>query len=114
VESGACSPRRPYCGPQPLDRIVGRDSDVPDPVWKLQIEPGLRDALSAEVVATLAALRRGLPALAPGQGWQSEQTLHQRAPLRPQRGSMASFVVALDGTECSALMRISEGAVAIL
>lgn len=54
----------------------------PTLVWKLQIEPGLRDALSSDIVATLAALRRGLPALAPGQGWQSEQTLHQRAQLR--------------------------------
>ena len=55
----------------------------PTLVWKLQIEAGLRDALSADIVATLAGLRRGLPALASGQGWQSEQTLHQRAELRP-------------------------------
>lgn len=53
----------------------------PTLVWKLQIEAGLRDALGASISATLAALRGDLPP--PGQGWQSEQTLHQRPELRP-------------------------------
>ena len=55
----------------------------PTLVWKLQIEPGLRDTLAAGIGATLAELRRGLPELASGRGWQSEQTLHRRAALRP-------------------------------
>ncbi len=51
-------------------------------VWKVQIEAGLRDTLQQSVLAALAEMRVRLPALAPGHGWQSEQTLHQRADLR--------------------------------
>jgi uncharacterized protein (TIGR02466 family) len=54
----------------------------PSLVWKIQLEPGLRDALNTRIAAALADLRRGLPPLQPGQGWQSEQALHRRDELR--------------------------------
>jgi uncharacterized protein (TIGR02466 family) len=50
----------------------------PSLVWKLQIEPGLRDALRANILAAIAGMRAGLPALAHGDGWQSGHLLHQR------------------------------------
>jgi uncharacterized protein (TIGR02466 family) len=51
-------------------------------VWKSQVEAGLRDALRARILALLTGMRAGLPPLAPGQGWQSEQALHEREALR--------------------------------
>src|SRR5574341_1345123 len=50
----------------------------PSMVWQLQIEAGLRDTIAARVEPLLAELRRGLPPLQPGQGWQSPQALHER------------------------------------
>ena len=50
----------------------------PTLVWKISLKPELRDAIDARVMATLERLRRNLPILEPGQGWQSEQTLHER------------------------------------
>src|SRR5207247_7334993 len=47
-------------------------------VWKFLREAGLRSAMDAKILATLERMRRELPKLAPGQGWQSEQTLHGR------------------------------------
>ncbi|MCW3480974.1 2OG-Fe(II) oxygenase family protein [Neisseriaceae bacterium JH1-16] len=53
----------------------------PSLVWKLQLAAARRRVIDAAVLGVLAELR---PAdLAPGLGWQSEQTLHQRAELRP-------------------------------
>jgi hypothetical protein len=40
----------------------------PSLVWKTQIEPGLRDAMSARILEALADMRRGAPPLEPGQG----------------------------------------------
>ena len=54
----------------------------PTLVWKLQIEAGLRDALAASILATLTKMRRGLPPLEPGRGWQSGQALHEREDFR--------------------------------
>ena len=48
-------------------------------VWKVSLRSELRDAMDSTMLAALARMRRDLPALEPGQGWQSEQTLHQRA-----------------------------------
>jgi uncharacterized protein (TIGR02466 family) len=50
----------------------------PTLVWKVLLNAELRDAIDARVLATLQSLRHDLPRLAPGHGWQSEQTLHQR------------------------------------
>ncbi len=54
----------------------------PSLVWKLQIEAGLRDALAASILATLTDMRRDLPPLEPGRGWQSGQALHEREDFR--------------------------------
>lgn len=54
----------------------------PTLVWKHQIEPGMRNALHAGITSVLAELRRGLPPLEAGRGWQSPQTLHERQELR--------------------------------
>lgn len=50
----------------------------PSLVWKIDLEPGLRDSLNAQLDAALAELRSGLPPLAAGRGWQSEPALHRR------------------------------------
>ena len=50
----------------------------PTLVWKTLLKAELGDAIDANVLATLEQLRRNLPTLNPGDGWQSEQTLHQR------------------------------------
>ena len=50
--------------------------------WKVQIEPGLRDALRETILAALAEMRAALPPLTPGHGWQSGQELHQREDFR--------------------------------
>lgn len=50
----------------------------PTLVWKLQPKAELREAMGAKILAALAGIRRDLPRLEAGQGWQSEQALHQR------------------------------------
>ena len=50
----------------------------PSLVWKILLKDALRDAIDADVLAMLPRLRRDLPALKAGEGWQSEQTLHLR------------------------------------
>lgn len=54
----------------------------PSLVWKIQIEAGLRDALARSILAALADMRRGLPPLEAGRGWQSGQALHEREDFR--------------------------------
>ena len=54
----------------------------PTLVWKLDLEPEVHQAIDAKILAAIAAMRGGRPALAPGQGWQSEQTLHEREEFR--------------------------------
>jgi len=49
----------------------------PTLVWKISLKPELRDAIDANAMTTLERLRRDQPILDPGQGWQSEQTLHE-------------------------------------
>ena len=48
----------------------------PTLVWKVQLDPQLRQKIDAQVLTVLERSRRPLPPLAPGQGWQSIQTLH--------------------------------------
>ena len=59
-----------------------KTSDVismfPTLVWKISLKPELRETIDAKVIATVERLRRDLPNLEPGQGWQSEQALHER------------------------------------
>lgn len=70
---------------QDADRWI-ESSDVypmfPTLVWKIVLEPRVREAVGAQILSALADLRRELPPLAPGAGWQSAPTLHQRAELR--------------------------------
>ena len=54
----------------------------PTLVWKIQLKAELRDALQAKILPTLERIRRDLPPLGPGRGWQSEQTLHAREEFR--------------------------------
>ena len=50
----------------------------PTLLWKIQVKPELRDAIDAKILAALGSMRRDLPRLESGHGWQSEQTLHDR------------------------------------
>jgi uncharacterized protein (TIGR02466 family) len=50
----------------------------PTLVWKIQLEPRLRDEIEAAIVPALEEMRRALPKLEPGCGWQSERELHTR------------------------------------
>jgi len=49
----------------------------PTLVWKVQLEENLQQAIDARILGALANMRRNLPSLAPGEGWQSDKTLHQ-------------------------------------
>ncbi len=49
----------------------------PTLVWKIELKAQLREAIGARVLAALAHLRRDLPPLSPGHGWQSVQSLHE-------------------------------------
>lgn len=48
----------------------------PTLVWKIELAESLRETIEMNTLAALARMRRDLPPLAPGQGWQSVQTLH--------------------------------------
>lgn len=50
----------------------------PTLLWKILVKREFRDAIDAKILAMLGSMRRDLPRLEPGQGWQSEQTLHDR------------------------------------
>lgn len=54
----------------------------PTLVWKIQVRAELHEAIDAKIVPVLESMRRGLPKLDRGQGWQSEQTLHEREEFR--------------------------------
>ena len=54
----------------------------PTLVWKVELRRERHESLDARILALLARIRADLPALAIGQGWQSEQTLHERDELR--------------------------------
>lgn len=51
-------------------------------VWKVELEAQLREAICAQALTALARMRRDLPPLAPGQGWQSVQSLHELDDFR--------------------------------
>lgn len=54
----------------------------PTLMWKILLKAELRDAVNAKILGALEEIRRDLPRLEAGQGWQSEQTLHQREEFR--------------------------------
>jgi len=54
----------------------------PTLVWRIELEALLREAINSKILATLAHMRRDLPPLAAGQGWQSIQTLHEIEEFR--------------------------------
>lgn len=62
----------------------GRWSDASDVipmfptlVWKIELQAQLHETIDAKAFAALSRMRRDLPPLAPGEGWQSVQTLHR-------------------------------------
>jgi len=54
----------------------------PTLVWKIQLNAEFHEAIDAKILVALERMRRDMPELAPGQGWQSEQTLHGREEFR--------------------------------
>lgn len=54
----------------------------PTLVWKVQLDPQLHKKIDAQVLAFLARSRDPLSPLAPGNGWQSIQTLHTLEEFR--------------------------------
>ena len=54
----------------------------PTLAWKIQLRKALHDAIDAGILAALERIRRDVPQLAPGQGWQSAQTLHELEEFR--------------------------------
>lgn len=57
-------------------------SMFPTFVWRIEIEAQARRTIEAKVLAALSRVRANLPPLAPGQGWQSAQTLHALEDFR--------------------------------
>ena len=51
-------------------------------VWKAELKPEVHERINGATVRTLDRIRRCLPALAPGQAWQSDQALHKLEDLR--------------------------------
>jgi uncharacterized protein (TIGR02466 family) len=54
----------------------------PTLVWKIQLTAQKREAINPMIVAALAGMRQEAPRLAPGQGWQSGQRLHELEEFR--------------------------------
>lgn len=54
----------------------------PTLVWKIELDAGLQETIDAQALAALLRMRRDLEPLAPGQGWQSVQTLHALEDFR--------------------------------
>ena len=54
----------------------------PTLVGKVQLKAEMHEAVDAIILAALERMRRDAPALALGQGWQSDQTLHKLEEFR--------------------------------
>lgn len=54
----------------------------PTLVWKIQLKAELQEAIDAQILAALERMRREVPELAPGQGWQSDKTLQELDEFR--------------------------------
>jgi len=50
----------------------------PTLVWKVQLKRDLHTAIDAKILAAIEAMGSEAAELEPGQGWQSEQNLHER------------------------------------
>ena len=68
----------------------------PTLVWKVELEPAFHEAANARMMTAIAAMS---PQLAAGQGWQSDQNLHERegfrelvAPIQHAAGSVLRFL----------------------
>jgi uncharacterized protein (TIGR02466 family) len=61
----------------------------PSLVWKIQLEPRLRDDIDGAIMPALKEMRRGSH-LGVGGGWQSEQALHERPEFQKLSGSVTS------------------------
>ncbi len=61
----------------------------PSLVWKIQLEPRLRDEIDGAIVPALREMRRGSQ-LEAGRGWQSERALHERREFQKLSGCVIS------------------------
>ena len=50
----------------------------PTLIWKVQLTRDLHTAIDVKILAAIEAMEGETPELEPGQGWQSEQNLHER------------------------------------
>src|SRR6266849_7375091 len=50
-------------------------------VWRVELADNVRARVNASVLKAVEELRRSLPPLKRGEGWQSRQNLHRRAPF---------------------------------
>src|SRR5260370_25290663 len=50
-------------------------------VWRVELADNVRARVNAGVLKAVEELRGSLPPLKPGEGWQSRQDLHRRAPV---------------------------------
>jgi uncharacterized protein (TIGR02466 family) len=57
-------------------------SMFPTLVWRVELDDPVREAIEANGLAALENIRRDLPPLASGAGWQSVQTLHELEAFR--------------------------------
>lgn len=60
-------------------------------VWNIQLESTYHEALNARILEALGDIRAGLPALEPGELWQSTHDLHKRPEL-------AGLISCVNGT----------------
>jgi uncharacterized protein (TIGR02466 family) len=54
----------------------------PTLLWKTQLKAEFHEPLDAKILAVLERMKRDGPEPAPGRGWQSDQTLHERDEFR--------------------------------
>ncbi len=50
-------------------------------VWRVELADNVRARVNASVLKAVEELRGSLPPLKRGEGWQSRQNLHRRAPF---------------------------------
>ena len=74
----------------------------PTLVWKVQLKAEMHEMVDAKILAALAKIRRDVPQLAPGRGWQSDQTLHELEAFR-------DLVSCIDNTAKSVLRFLKVG-----